>query len=205
MKSYLLLFALLVTSVSLRAQGGITLLTFESYTFADKFETEYGYGKIYDGFQWGAGLEFEIQPTAAVELIYQRLETDAYYEGYLSTDYSGKLAMNYILLGGTGYQPFNDVVSGFGTFNMGVGFTSNLDETLLSENVTKFTIGGRLGVRIAPPSSKVSIRLHAQILSPVQWFGGGFYFGTGGSGAGVSTGSTIWQFNLGGSVNYRIK
>lgn len=205
MKSYLLLFALLVTSVSLRAQGGITLLTFESYTFADKFETEYGYGKIYDGFQWGGGLEFEIQPGAAVELIYQRLETNTYYEGYLGTDYSGDLSMNYILLGGTGYQPFNDVVSGFGTFNMGVGFTSNLDETLVSENVTKFSIGGRLGVRIAPPSSKVSIRLHAQILSPVQWFGGGFYFGTGGSGAGVSTGSTIWQFNLGGSVNYRIK
>jgi hypothetical protein len=29
--------------------------------------------------------------------------------------------------------------------------------------------------------------------------------GTGGSGAGVSTGSTIYQFNLGGSLNYRLK
>ena len=55
------------------------------------------------------------------------------------------------------------------------------------------------------PSDKISIRLHAQILSPIQWIGGGFYFGTGGGGASVSSGSTIWQFNLGGSVNYRIK
>lgn len=95
-------------------------------------------------------------------------------------------------------------MSGFGTFDMGVGFTSNLSGSLNSDNVTKFTLGGRLGVRVAP-SDKISIRLHAQLLSPVQWIGGGYYFGTGGSGASVSTGSTVFQFNLGGSVNYRIK
>lgn len=205
MKTFLTTIACLAILTGVKAQGAITLLTFESFTFADRFDTEYGYGKIQDGFQWGAGLEFEVQPGAAIELIYQRLETDAYYQGYLSSDYSGDIVINYILLGATGYQPVNDVVSGFGTFNMGAGFTSNLDESLLSENVTKFALGGRLGVKIAPVNSKLSIRLHAQILSPVQWFGGGFYFGTGGSGAGVSTGSTIWQFNLGGSVNYRIR
>jgi len=205
MKTFLSIVAFLALITGVKAQGGITLLTFESFTFADKFDTEYGYGKIGDGFQWGAGLEFEIQPTAAVELIYQRMDATAFYEGYLGEDFTGKIGMNYILLGATGYQPFNDVVSGFGTFDMGVGFTSNLEESLASENVTKFAIGGRIGVRVAPVNSKLSLRLHAQILSPVQWFGGGFYFGTGGSGAGVSTGSTIWQFNLGGSVNYRFR
>ena len=205
MKTILSTLAFLAIITGASAQGGITLLTFESFTFADKFDTEYGYGKIGDGFQWGAGLEFEIQPTAAVELIYQRQDATAYYQGYLGEDYSGDIGINYVLLGATGYQPFNETVSGFGTFDMGVGFTSNLDETLASENVTKFALGGRLGVRVKPVNSRVSLRLHAQILSPVQWFGGGFYFGTGGSGAGVSTGSTIWQFNLGGSVNFQIK
>ena len=205
MKSFLSIVAFLAIISGVKAQGGITLLTFESFTFADKFDTEYGYGKIGDGFQWGAGLEFEIQPTSAIELIYQRMDATAFYEGYLGEDFTGDIGINYVLLGATGYQPFNDVVSGFGTLDMGVGFTSNLDETLASENVTKFAIGGRLGVRVAPVNSKLSLRLHAQILSPVQWFGGGFYFGTGGSGAGVTTGSTIWQFNLGGSVNYRFR
>ena len=204
MKSFLSIIAFMAIITGVKAQGGITLLTFESLTFADKFDTEYGYGKIGDGFQWGAGLEFEIQPTAAIELIYQRMDANVFYEGF-GGDYSGKMGMNYILLGATGYQPINDVVSGFGTLDMGVGFTSNLEESLVSENVTKFAIGGRVGLRLAPVNSKLSVRLHAQILSPVQWFGGGFYFGTGGSGAGVSTGSTIWQFNLGGSINYRIK
>jgi len=205
MKSFLSIIAFLAVITGVKAQNGITLLTFESFTFADKFDTEYGYGKIGDGFQWGAGLEFELQPTAAIELIYQRMDATAYYQGFGGSDYTGQIGMNYVLLGATGYQPFNEVVSGFGTVDMGIGFTSNLEESLASENVSKFAIGGRVGVRVAPVNSKLSLRIHAQILSPVQWFGGGFYFGTGGGGAGVSTGSTIWQFNLGGSVNYRFR
>ncbi len=202
MKLLVLCTAFCAVIFSANAQS-VTLMTFESFTFADKFETQYGYGKIQDGFQWGAGLEFEVQPNTAVELIYQRMDADFYYNDYYyGDDYSGQIGLNYILLGATQYQPFSDAVSGFGTFDMGAGFTSPGDNDFGS--ACKFTIGGRLGLRIAP-SDKISIRLHAQILSPIQWIGGGFYFGTGGGGASVSSGSTIWQFNLGGSVNYRIK
>ena len=203
MKKIILLTGLTVvlTGAAL-AQPTITLLTFESYTFADKFDTEYGSGKIQDGFQWGVGLEFGLAETAAIELIYQNIKTDVSYQGF-DDRYSGKVGINYALVGGTKYAPVNDKISGFGTFDLGVAW-SNPDASLQSESVTKFAIGGRLGVRIMA-SEKVSLRIHAQLLSPVQWAGGGFYFGTGGSGAGVSTGSTIYQFNLGGSLNYRIK
>lgn len=203
MKNIFALIGLLLVSVSLAwAQPTVTLLTFESYTFADKFDTEYGTGKIEDGFQWGGGLEFGLSETMAVELIYQNLTTDVSYQGF-DARYDGKAVINYALLGGTRYMPVNEKISGFGTFNAGVGWI-NPDESLDSESITKFSLGGRLGVRIQT-SGKVSIRLHGQLLSPVQWAGGGFYFGTGGGGAGVSTGSTIWQFNLGGSVNIRLK
>lgn len=189
------------------AQPTITLLTFESYTFSDKFDTEYGTGKIQDGFQWGGGLEFGLSEVMAVEVIYQNLKTTAYYDGYYdfgaSQRFNGDIGINYVMIGGTRYAPLNDKISGFGTFDLGVAW-SNPDESLNSESVTKFALGGRLGVRIMA-SEKVSIRLHGQLLSPVQWAGGGFYFGTGGSGAGVTTGSTIYQFNLGGSLNYRLK
>jgi hypothetical protein len=203
MKSFLLSLTFFVVALGATAQESITLLSFVGHTFADKFQTQYGYGRINEGLQWGAGLEVEVQPNTAVELIYQRLDATAYYDG-LNQRYDGGIAVNYILLGGTQYHPFNDVVSGFGTFDMGVAFTSNLDPSLSSSNQTLFALGGRLGLRIAP-GEKISFRIHAQLLSPVQWFGGGFYFGSGGGGAGVSTGSTIFQFNLGGSVNYRIK
>ena len=206
MKISYLLIMLLVTVVSY-AQPTITLMTFESYTFPDQFDTEYGTGKIEDGFQWGGGLEFGLNEVTAIELIYQRLDTDAYYDAYWSQGPSqrreGTVGINYIMVGGTRYLPVSDKVSGFGTFNMGVGWFEP-SQSLESDVATRFSLGGRLGVRIMA-SEKVSIRLHTQLFSPVQWAGGGFYFGTGGGGAGVSTGSTIWQFNLGGSLNYRLK
>lgn len=204
MKSFFLSLTFVVVAIGASAQESVSLLTFAGYTFADKFQTYYGYGRIESAFQWGAGLEFEVRPHTAMELIYQRLDPVAYYDGDFNQRYTGKIGINYILLGVTQYQPFNDVVSGFGTFNMGVGFTSNVAESLDSDNVTKFTLGGRLGLRIAP-NDKISLRIHAQLLSPVQWFGGGFYFGGGGGGTTVTTGSTVFQFNLGGSVNYRIR
>jgi len=204
MKSYLLSLTFFVIAIGASAQESVTLLTFGGYTFADRFSTYYGYGKIESGFQWGAGLEVEIRPNTAIELIYQRMDPNAYYDGDFSQRYSGKIGINYILIGGTQYQPINEVLSGFGSFDMGVGFTSNLSQSLASNNVTKFALGGRLGLRIAP-NDKISLRIHAQLLSPVQWFGGGFYFGTGGGGTSVTTGSTIFQFNLGGSVNYRFR
>lgn len=202
MKKLIAVAAGVLVSVAAWAQPTVTLLTFESYAFADKFDTEYGTGKIQDGFMWGAGLEIAPSEVTAIELIYQNIKTDVYYQG-IDRRYDGNVGINYVLVGGTRYAPVNDKISGFGTVDMGVAW-SNPDNSLNSESVTKFAIGGRLGVRIAA-SEKVSVRLHAQVLSPVQWAGGGFYFGTGGSGAGVSTGSTIWQFGLGGSLNYRIK
>jgi hypothetical protein len=202
MKTLYAFVVVLFAAVSAYAQPTITLLTFESYTFADKFETEYGSGKIQDGFQWGVGLEFGLAETAAVELIYQNINTGVSYQGF-NDRFEGNVGINYAMLGGTKYAPVNDKISGFGSFDMGVAW-SNPDASLDSESVTKFALGGRLGVRIQT-SEKVSLRLHAQLLSPVQWAGGGFYFGTGGSGAGVSTGSTIYQFNLGGSLNFRLK
>lgn len=183
-------------------QPSITLLTFESYTFSDKFDTEYGTGKIQDGFQWGAGIEIGLAETFAVELIYQNMKADVYYQG-LAQRYEGKVGINYALLGGTKYAPLNDKISGFGSVDVGLAW-SNPDNSLQSESVTKFAIGGRLGIRFMA-SEKVSLRIHGQLLSPVQWAGGGFYFGTGGSGAGVSTGSTIYQFNVGGSLNYKLR
>lgn len=208
MKIFTLCFLVLLTGcIAVSAQPTVTLMTFESYTFSDQFNTEYGVGEIGDGFQWGGGLEFGLSETTAIELIYQTMKTDAYYQGIDNNlqvkTLSGNIGVNYIMLGGTRYAPLNDRISGFGTINMGVGWF-NPEKSLETESEARFSLGAKLGVRIMA-SEKVSLRIHGQVFSPVQWAGGGFYFGSGGTGAGVSTGSTIWQFNVGGSLNYRLK
>jgi hypothetical protein len=202
MKTTFLCLLLFVASIASQAQPTITLLTFESYTFSDKFDTEYGTGRIGEGFQWGGGLEFGLSETVAIELIYQNMKTDVKYQGY-DGQYKGSFGVNYAMIGGTKYAPFNDKLSGFGTVDMGLAW-SNPDKSLNVESATKFALGGRLGLRFMA-SEKVSLRIHGQVFSPVQWAGAGVFIGTGGSGAGVSTGSTIWQWNLGGSLNYRLR
>jgi opacity protein-like surface antigen len=200
---YTLLFLFLTSALTSLAQPTITLMTFESYSFSDRVVTSDGYeGEIGDGFQWGGGLEFGLQETMAVELIYQRLSTQGYIQYPLSSD-RGTAAVNYFMLGGTRYMPVNEVISGFGTVDLGLGVLGSPDNST-DENIEKFAWGLRLGVRIAP-SEKVSLRLHGQLMSAVQAMGGGIYFGTGGAGAGISGYSTFYQFNLGGSLNFRLK
>jgi hypothetical protein len=49
-------------------------------------------------------------------------------------------------------------------------------------------------------SENVGLKIYAQLNTVVGGVGGGFYFGTGGSGAGVSTYSSMVQFGLGGGL-----
>src|SRR5436190_21332046 len=122
MKTLILSFVVLLCGVvAVHAQPTVTLLTFESYTFSDQFSTEYGEGKIGDGFQWGGGLEFGLKSDAAIEIIYQTLQTTASYRAISSTP-TGNVGINYLMLGGTKYMPVNDIVSGFGSVDAGVGW-----------------------------------------------------------------------------------
>lgn len=195
----------LLGSLGIYAQPTITLLTFESYSFEDKFTTNDGYdGKINDGFQWGAGIEFGIRETMAIELIYQHLSTDGYIRTPILgsfTESSGDVNIDYIMLGGTRYHPFNERVSGFGSVDAGIGILSAKNS---GNSTEKFCWGPRLGLRINA-SDKISLRIHGQLISAVQALGGGLYIGTGGTGAGLTGYSTFWQWNVGGSLNFRLK
>ncbi len=202
MKKSILTLLFITACVFAFAQPTVTLLTFGGYTFQDRVDFSNGYGEIGDGFQWGGGFEVGLSDYNAVELIYQRMDPQTFVQGPANQRETGEVGINYIMLGGTRYAPLNEKIAGFATLDAGVGFLSPKDSDY--DGVTKFAWGLRLGVRIMA-SEKVSIRLHGQLMSPVQGAGGGFYLGTGGAGVGVSTYSSVYQFNLGGSLNFRLK
>lgn len=207
MKNILLLVAGLLSFTAAKAQGPeVSLLTFAGYTFQSSFTTSTSSGKIYDGFQWGGGFEFKMNETKAFEIIYQYMSAGGSVNDYSTAipKYgTGTAGIAYIMAGGTGYKPVNDKVSLFGTIDLGAAVI-NPDAATGYSSITKFAWGLRGGIKIAT-QGKASIRLHAQLMSPVQSFGFGIYAGTGGSGAGASTYSTIYQFSLGGSLNFRLK
>jgi hypothetical protein len=175
---------------------------FSGYTFQDKFPvggTYYGYtyseGVIEEGAHFGGSIEFEARRNKAIELLYQNQPTTAYYKGSSGLLETNKydVSVNYIMLGGMNYVPFNETVKGYGGINLGCAFMTGDAEA------TKFAFGAKLGLMIEM-SPSVGLKLGAQVLSPVQWAGGGVYFGTGGAGVGVSTSSSIYQFGVTGGL-----
>lgn len=198
----LLLFFLSVLGTCFAQQGAVRLLTFGGFTFEDKVDFSNGYGQVSDGFQWGVGVEFGLTDVNFAEIYYQRIDTKGYAVPRFSDRLEADIGINYIMLGGTRYAPLSDVISAFGSMDVGVAVITAKDRPDQS-NLTKFAWGVRAGIQVSP-GDVASIRFHGQLLSPIQAAGGGFYFGTGGSGIGVSTYSSIYQFNLGGSLIVRI-
>ena len=205
---------LITGCLSVSAQG-VNFNVYSAYVFDDKFDSyynasEYYKGKIKGGYQWGGGIEYQLRPEYGVELLYLGQKTHA------PTEYSGNglqktytdfdLGISYVLLGGLRYfGPSEKKLQGFAGLMGGLVVASlkNPDNGR-SSSVTKFSWGVRAG-GIVWAKENVGIKLQVQLLSAVQSVGGGFYFGTGGTGAGLSAYSTLYQLSLGGGMVFKIK
>jgi hypothetical protein len=211
MKRYVLGTLLVVTCNFLFAQE-VRLNVYSSYVFDDYFEVytdsyNYYHGTIQGGYQWGAGLEYLLRPEYSIELLYQRQDTHApstWQDGGAAIRTSDlSLDLNYIMLGGNRHLVKADgKLETYAGLLAGVGIMNIANDTK-STSVTKFSWGLRAGINIWVKPS-VALKLQAQLLSAVQAAGGGAYFGTSGSGVGVSTYSTIYQFSLGGGLAFKL-
>jgi hypothetical protein len=206
------LIVVLFIAFALPASAQLRLNAYTGYTFDDNVDsyydnTSYYDGKIKGGFQWGVGLEFQVRPDYGVELLYLRQDTKApmtyYQNGVKFTEFD--LGVNYIMLGGTRYfRRSGSKIEGFGGAQLGVNiFGLENPSNGKSTDKTFFAWGLKGGMNIWA-SEKVAIKLQAGLLSAVQSVGGGFYFGTGGAGAGLSSYSTIYQFTLGSGLVIKI-
>ena len=215
--SLLILTLMATTSYLSMAQNtpvdGLILKGYGAYVFDDRFDARFDFGRYYDGkiiggFQWGAGMEYRLQPDTGVELMYFRQETNAPTDYVINieprfTDFD--LNINYILLGGLRYADLGGGdIEAFGGAAIGVMFADATNpDTRSSGSVTKFAWGIRGGLTFWG-SERAGVMLQAQLLSAVQSMGGGLYFGTGGGGVGISSYSTLFQFGLGGGLVFKL-
>ncbi|WP_211222949.1 hypothetical protein [Gelidibacter mesophilus] len=204
-----------MASLGVHAQS-VNVSVNAGYVFDNKFDsyydpTEFYNGKIKGGFQWGVAAEYRVQPSVGIEISYFRQDTHSpttyLMRGQLLTKFTDfDLGINYIMLGANKYfRASNSQLEGFAGLSAGV-FTAGLTnpDNGNEASVTKFAWGGKLG-GIFWASDSVGIKLQMQMLSAVQSVGGGFYFGTGGVGTGVSTYSTIYQFSLGSGLVFNLQ
>ena len=207
---------LMITAPALCVAQELRLNLYSAFVFDDKFSSyydSYNYydGKIKGGYQWGAGLEYFLIDQYSLELSYQHQNTIAptrYQIGIAEPTTQTDLDMNisYLMAGGMRHIVKPDgKVEGYAGLMLGGAFLNATNpETHREASATKFAWGARIGANFWA-SERVGIKLQAQLLSVVQGAGGGFYFGTGGSGVGVSAYSTVYQFCLGGGLTFRVK
>jgi len=187
------------------------------YVFDDKFDSYYDPYNYYNGtlkgsFQYGLGAEFMVSPRNCIELMWQHQSTTApteyLYNGTITTQVKHStfdVNIDYALIGGDGhFQQPGSKVEGYGGLFLGMAFLGAKNPDNGNHNTaSKFAWGARLGCNIWA-NEKFGIKLQAGLLSISQGAGGGLYFGTGGVGAGVSSYSSVYQFQLGGGLTFKL-
>jgi len=180
------------------AQTQVELIPNAGYTFPSRTDFYDVYGRINGGLNLGGSLKFNLNRSLGVEVLYNHMNTQSgvYQYGYDGQKLAGgDLALDYIMLGlvpsfnipGSTVRPFIGAFLGAAVLTPGANSTYSSD--------TKFAMGLQLGTNIYC-SPRVGIQLKAQLLSPVDGVGGGFYFSNYGVGSNVSGYSGIYQFSL---------
>ncbi len=191
------------TSISVLAQS-IELAPFAGYTFRSTVNITNGQARVNDGFTYGGALTYTAGLYNAIELSYYRYQTNATaqssYSGFEFVD--TPVAVNYMLIGGQRIVPANEKVSGFTGFNLGAGWLGSRDDSF--STITKFSVGFVAGLKVMA-SDKIGLRLQTNLALPITSAGGSFYWGTGGSGVGLTGYVPIWSFGFTGGLVYKIK
>lgn len=193
---------------SIRIHGYATYAFDDNNVDSYYSDTEYWEGKIKGGFQYGGGLEIMPAPAIGIEFTYLRLDSKMPIAYYLAGDIEEgnfDLAQNWLFLSFNKYVPVNPKVEPYFGMQLGMDILNiGNPDTDWSDGATKFAWGIKAGVNVWT-SEKLGIKLQLGLLSAVQAIGGGIYFGTGGTGAGISGFSTYYQFNIGGGIVFGVK
>jgi hypothetical protein len=201
-KVIFILPAVFLLAIHSFAQTSVELIPSVGYTFASRTDFYSDYGRIADGLNIGGSIKFNINRSVGIEVLYNHMSTTSglYQYGRDGAQLAGgDLNLDYIMVGPV--QSFtipNSTVRPFIGVLLGAAILTPDASTGYSTD-TKFAMGFQLGTNIYV-SPRVGIQLKAQLLSPVDGAGGGFYFSNYGSGGGIDTYSSIYQFSLGGGL-----
>ena len=144
------------------------------------------------------GINTSRETMAEIQYIFQptNVSFDPYTAGIASQSFGADV--HYILVTGYYLKQLNRTSWGYGGFSIGAaGLVPKNDLDPAWRVAFGLTLGAKFLV-----SKKIGIKIQAQGLFPIQWAGGSLYVGTGGSGYGVSAGTSIIQINVGGGLYY---
>jgi len=182
----------------------LEITPFGGYFFAGKLTVPKGDLNFKNGGNYGVAIGLNIQPQLGVEFTFNRLDTRLVLKDWrtnVSTDLFD-ISVNYFHLGAV-YEA-TKIEGGivFTTFSLGATLFSPAATTMQDpddpsiiyniEDDWRFSIGLGAGIK-KYISEKIGLRLQIRLLMPIYWGSAGLYFGTGGSGLGISAGTALIQ------------
>jgi hypothetical protein len=183
----------------------VEITPFGGYVFGGTLNGDYGDVHIDGNAQYGGMISLGVSRVMDVDLIYNRSDTKAQvnyynYGGYVKPSLDVPLSINYIQIGFTKNFRVNPMVSPFVGFNVGAcDFAPKEDYA----DAWFFSVGMNAGAKIYF-AERIGLRLQAQGYVPVQGSAFSMFIGTGGSSAGVSVYSTLFQFGFTGGLIFRL-
>lgn len=199
MKKLVVIAVLILGAFGAQAQnqGDAGLNLYGGYTFQDKIYSNGSSITIKDAFQYGAGLEFYVRPTKAIELKYLRMDTKTPIYNALGIQQNinnDSSAINYALIGANNYfRSANPNLVPFAGLDLGVGWASGDNSSS-----ARFAWDVKAGVKIKTKSA-VSLKLHAYFQT--IWATGSTYY----HGYIYPIDASLYQFGLGGALAFDFK
>lgn len=184
------------------AQTSVELIPTGGYTFPDRNDFYDTYGRIGDGVSYGGSINFNVNRSFGIEVLYSHMNTTNglyYYGSDQPALQQYNLNFDYIMAGPvTSFTIPNSTVRPFLGALMGAAIMTPSTSSGYSQD-TRFAVGLQLGTNIYF-SPRVGIQLKAQLLSPVESAGTGLYFSNYGVGGGLDTYSSVYQFSFSGGL-----
>ena len=185
---------------------GIELTGFYGWQYGGNFTSYQGEVDVKDAENFGGMIDIPIpyRPGMMAEISYSRQNTSVALNQYPSgfTENLFDVAIEYIQAGALYETSARGRVKPFGSFSLGATrFAPKVSsyKGIVLDDEWRFSLTLGLGLK-ALMSERIGLRLQGRLLMPMNFYGTSFWFGTGGSGVGVSGGSVVLQGDVFGGL-----
>jgi opacity protein-like surface antigen len=203
----MLICLLAIGSTGAYSQARVEISPFGGYLLGGSLKFYEGKFKIENAASYGGMLSMKAAGGNFIELSYTRMDSQGQWNpssGYMSSlpRDTFDIAMNYLQINSLNeFALDNEAIRPYGTAGIGTSWIHPKEGDTSDEWM--FTFNAALGLKYFF-NDRIGIRLQARMLLPMIFDGGGFYFGTGGGGAYVSSTSVIVQGDFTGGLIFAL-
>ena len=187
------------------------ITVYGGYSWGDYYPAYNAEVKLNATGYWGMALGLSVGKEFAGEFHYQMTRPTVSIRPYLGSgvpEDNVEVVSNWFLIGSIQNVPLSKAFQLF--FYGGVGAVYNVPVSSQKQALNIYKSTWNMGVAIQGGfkywlGSRVALRGFIALNMPMQFSGVGFYIGTGGSGLGLNSYSSLFLFNMGGGLTFRIK